>query len=377
MEGPNGQKAIISTMREKFKLKIIDRYIIRKFIGTYLFAIVLIVGIAVIFDLSEKLDDFMEKKPPLSAIVFKYYLNFIPYFANLFSSLFTFIAVIFFTSKMAYDTEIIAILSSGVSFKRLMYPYFVAASIIAVFSFFLTSFIIPPANRVRLDFENTYVRKPYQNSGRNIHKQVRPGVFVYMEAYNSYSQTAYKFSIEHFVDGRLQSKLMSDYARWDSTKNKWIAENYYIREYQAEGQKIVSGSKMDTSVFITPKDFTMRTDVVETMNLFQLNGFIAQQRLQGADTVDVFLIEKYSRMAYPFSTFILTLIGVSLSSRKVRGGIGLHIGTGLGISFSYILFMRFSTMFAVGGSLSPGLAVWIPNILFGVIAIGLYRMAPK
>jgi len=364
-------------MREKFKLRIIDRYIIRKFIGTYLFAIVLIVGIAVIFDLSEKLDDFMEKKPPLSAIVFKYYLNFIPYFANLFSSLFTFIAVIFFTSKMAYDTEIIAILSSGVSFKRLMYPYFVSATIIAVFSFFLTSFIIPPANRVRLDFENTYVRKPYQNSGRNIHKQVRPGVFVYMEAYNSYSQTAYKFSIEHFIDGRLESKLMSDYARWDSTKSKWTAENYYIREYLAEGQKIITGSKIDTSVFITPKDFTMRTDVVETMNLFQLNGFIAQQRLQGADTVDVFLIEKYSRIAFPFSTFILTLIGVSLSSRKVRGGIGLHIGTGLGISFSYILFMRFSTMFAVGGSLSPGLAVWIPNILFAFIAIGLYRMAPK
>ena len=364
-------------MREKFRLKIIDRYIIRKFIGTYFFAIVLIVGIAVIFDLSEKIDDFMEKKPPLSAIVFKYYFNFIPYFANLFSSLFTFIAVIFFTSKMAYDTEIIAILSSGVSFRRLMYPYFVAATMIAVFSFFLTSFIIPPANRVRLDFHYKYISRPYQNSNRNIHKQVRPGLFVYMEAYNSFSQTGYKFSIEHFIDGKLQSKLMSDYARWDSTKNKWTAENYFIRNYQAEGQQIISGSKIDTAVFITPHDFTLRTDVVETMNLFQLNRFITQQQLQGADTIDVFLIEKYSRLAYPFSTFILTLIGVSLSSRKVRGGIGLHIGTGLAISFSYILFMRFSTMFAVGGSLTPGFAVWIPNILFAFIAIGLYRMAPK
>lgn len=364
-------------MREKFKIKKIDRYIIGKFIGTYLFAIVLIVGIAVIFDLSEKLDDFMEKKPPLSAIVFHYYLNFIPYFANLFSSLFTFIAVIFFTSKMAYNTEIIAILSSGVSFKRLMYPYFLSAAIIAVFSFFLTSFIIPPANRVRLDFENKYIRRPYQNSDRNIHKQVRPGVFVYMEGYNSYSQIGYKFSIEHFVNGRLQSKLMSDYAKWDSTKNKWSVQNYYIRNYLEENQQILSGNKIDTAVFITPKDFTMRTDVVETMNLFQLNSFIAQQQLQGADTIDVFLIEKYSRLAYPFSTFILTLIGVSLSSRKVRGGIGLHIGVGLACSFSYILFMRFSTMFAVGGSLTPGFAVWIPNILFAFIAIGFYRMAPK
>lgn len=364
-------------MREKFRIKTIDRYIIRKFIGTYFFAIILIVGIAVIFDLSEKLDDFMEKKPPLSAIVFRYYLNFIPYFANLFSSLFTFIAVIFFTSKMAYNTEIIAILSSGVSFKRMLYPYFISATIIAVFSFLLTNFVIPPANSVRLDFENAYIKRPYQNSDRNIHKQVRPGVFVYMEAYNSYNQTGYKFSIEHFVDNRLQSKLISDYAKWDSTKNKWVATNYYIRNYQTEGQQILSGTTIDTSIFITPKDFTMRTNVVETMNLFQLNEFIAQQQLQGADTIDVFLVEKFRRIADPFSAFILTLIGVSLSSRKVRGGIGLHIGAGLGISFSYILFMQFSTMFAIGGSLNPFIAVWIPNILFAFIAIGLYRMAPK
>jgi len=365
-------------MREKYRLKTIDLYIIRKFIGTYVFAIVLIVGIAVIFDISEKLDDFMEKKPPLSAIIFDYYLNFIPYFANLFSSLFTFIAVIFFTSKMAYDTEIIAILSSGVSFKRLLYPYFVSASIIAILSFFLTSFIIPPANRVRLDFENTYIRRPFQNSDRNIHKQVRPGLFIYMKSYNSFNQTGYNFSIEHFVDNRLQSKLMSDYARWDSTKNKWTAENYYIRNYNTDGQQIIKGNRIDTIIYLTPKDFTQRTDlVIETMNLFQLNEFIDQQRLQGADNVNVFLIEKYSRLAYPFSTFILTLIGVSLSSRKVRGGIGLHIGIGLGISFTYILFMRFTTMFSVGGLLTPGIAVWIPNILFAFIAIGLYRMAPK
>ncbi|RPH30751.1 MAG: YjgP/YjgQ family permease [Bacteroidales bacterium] len=365
-------------MREKFKLKTIDLYIIRKFIGTYFFAILLIVGIAVIFDISEKLDDFMEKKPTLGAIIFDYYLNFIPYFANLFSSLFTFIAVIFFTSKMAYDTEIIAILSSGVSFRRLMYPYFVSASIIAILSFLLTSFIIPPANKVRLDFENTYIRRPYRYSDRNIHKQVRPGVFVYMESYNAFSQTAYKFSVEHFVDNRLQSKLMSNYARWDSTKNKWTAQDYYIRNYNAEGQEIISGSQIDTSVFITPKDFSHRADLlIETMNLFQLNDFIDQQRLQGADNVNVFLIEKYSRLAFPFSTFILTLIGVSLSSRKVRGGIGLHIGMGLGISFTYILFMRFTTMFAVGGLLTPGIAVWIPNIIYTFIAIGLYRLAPK
>lgn len=358
-------------------MKKLDLYIIKKFIGTYFYAILLIVGIAVIFDISEKIDDFMEKGAPLSAIIFKYYINFIPYFANLFSSLFTFIAVIFFTSKMAYNTEIIAILSSGVSFKRMMYPYFISATIIAVFSFVLNSFIIPPANGVRIDFENKYIKKPYQNSERNIHKQVRPGMFVYMRSYNSYSQIAYNLSIEKFENGELKSKLISDFAQWDSTKQKWVANKYYIREYQQNGEKITTGQTIDTSFYLSPKDFNRRLNIIETMNLFQLNEFIDEQKLQGADNIELLLIEKYSRFAYPFSAFILTLIGVSLSSRKVRGGIGLHIGLGLAISFTYILFMRFSTMFAVGGHLSPLVSVWLPNFIFAFIAVGLYRMAPK
>lgn len=361
----------------KLGFKIIDLYIIRKFIGTYFYAILLIVGIAVVFDVTEKIDDFMEKGAPLSAIVFDYYMNFIPYFANLFSSLFTFIAVIFFTSKMAYNTEIIAILSAGVSFKRMMFPYFISAFIIALFSFVLTSFIIPPANRVRLEFENTYIKKPYTNTDRHIHKQVRPGVFIYMEAFNSYSNIGYKFSMEKFEDGVLKSKLISDYAKWDSTKQTWTVNSYYIRNYTENGELLISGARMDTNIYVVPSDFTQRLDVVETMNMFELNDFIAQQRLQGADNVEVFLIEKYGRFAFPFSTFILTLIGVALSSRKVRGGIGLHIGLGLAISFSYILFMRFSTMFAVSGSMNPLLAVWTPNILFAIIALALYKLAPK
>lgn len=358
-------------------MKKLDLYIIRKFIGTYFYAILLIVGIAVVFDVSEKIDDFMEKGAPLSAIIFQYYMNFIPYFANLFSSLFTFIAVIFFTSKMAYNTEIIAILSSGVSFRRLMYPYLVSAAIIAVFSFLLNSFIIPPANGVRIDFENKYIKKPYESSERNIHRQVRPGIFVYMRSFNSYSQIAYNLSIEQFDDGELKSKLISDFAQWDSTKQTWTAKNYYIREYQKSGEVITRGESIDTSFYITPKDFNRRLNVIETMNLFQLNDFIEEQQLQGTDNMETLLIEKYSRFAYPFSAFILTLIGVSLSSRKVRGGIGLHIGIGLAISFTYILFMRFSTMFAVGGYLSPLLSVWLPNFIFAFIAIGLYRIAPK
>ncbi len=357
--------------------KILDFYIIRKFVGTYFYAITLIMTIAVIFDVAEKMDDFMGKNAPLRAIVFDYYLNFIPYFANLFSSLFVFIAVIFFTSKMAYNTEIIAILSSGVSFRRLMFPYFVSALFIALFSFSLSNFIIPPANKVRLNFENTYIKRPKYNTNRNIHMQVRPGIFLYMQSYNSFGNIGYKFSIEKFENGRLVSKLMSETVKWDTTINKWKVGTYHIRNYLADREEVITGESLDTTLFIHPSDFTRRENIVETMNMFELDEFIAQQRLQGSDTVTFYLIEKYSRVAYPFSTFILTLIGVALSSRKVRGGIGLHIGLGLALSFSYILFMRFTTMFAVGGSIDPFIAVWIPNLMYTAIALLLYRMAPK
>jgi len=358
-------------------MKLLDWYIIRKFIGTYFYAIILIVGIAVIFDLAEKIDDFLEKDAPMYDIIFRYYLNFIPYFANLFSSLFVFIAVIFFTSKMAYNTEIIAILSSGVSFKRMLYPYLISATIIAIFSFVLNSFIIPPANAVRLDFENKYIKRHYVNTDRNIHRQVRPGMFVFMRSFNTYNNTAYNLSIEKFDGNKLVSKLIADNAQWDSTKEKWTINRYYIRNYTDSGEEIIKGDKIDSTFYLTPSDFNQRLKIIETMNLFQLNDFIAEQKLQGADTIEYLLIEKHGRFAYPFSVFILTLIGVSLSSRKVRGGIGLHIGLGLALSFSYILFMRFSTMFAVGGHLPPAISVWVPNFLFAIIAVGLYRMAPK
>jgi lipopolysaccharide export system permease protein len=358
-------------------MKIIDLYIIRKFIGTYFYAILLIVGIAVVFDVAEKMDDFVGKGAPLKSIVFDYYMNFIPYFANLFSSLFTFIAVIFFTSKMAYNTEIIAILSSGVSFRRMMFPYFVSATVIAVFSFLLTSFVIPPANRIRIEFENTYIKRQLRSTERNIHRQVRPGIFIYMQSYNNRSDIGYKFTMEQIVDGELKSKLFCDFIKWDESTGKWVANNYVIRNYGENGEELIIGEKIDTTIYLLPTDFSRRLNIVETMNMFELDEFIEQQRLQGADNINFYLIEKYSRFAYPFSTFILSLIGVALSSRKVRGGIGLHIGLGLALSFSYILFMRFSTMFSVGGSIPPSVAVWIPNFVYAIIGMVLYRLAPK
>ncbi len=357
-------------------MKKIDLYIIKKFLGTFFYAILLIISIAVIFDFSEKLDDFMAKNAPWEAIIFDYYLNFIPYFANLFSSLFTFISVIFFTSKMAYDTEIIAILSSGVSFKRMMFPYFVSATIIAIISFFLLGYIIPPANKVRIEFEEVYIKNRYRNNNKNIHKQIKPNFYIYMETYNNNRNIGYKFSIEEYENGKLKHKLISDNIKWNEEIQKWTIENYFIRTFTENGEIIEKGSKKDTILNMKPKDFGRRLKVIETMNNKELSEFIEEEKMHGV-SVENYLIEKHKRFAFPFSTFILTLIGVSLASRKLKGGIGVHVGIGLLLSFSYILFMQISSVFAVGGGLSPFVAVWIPNLIFLFIGIFLYKNAPK
>lgn len=360
-------------------LKIIDYYIIKKFLGTFFFAIVLIMGISIVFDFAEKLDEFLDKEAPMNAIIFDYYLNFIPYFAVLFSPLFTFISVIFFTSKLAYNTEIIAMLSNGFSFNRLLVPYFISALIIAIFTFGLNNFVIPHANEVRLEFEEMYYRDhPVRYTQKNIHKQVFPNVYIYMESYSNLANRGYKFSMEEFDDdGQLLSKLMSDFIIWDSTIHKWVIRNYYIRRFDGMEEKIETGRRLDTTLTIFPEDFAMRESIVSTMNLSELNTFIDLQKLQGAENIEVYLIERYGRYANPFSTFILTIIGLTLSSRKVKGGIGMQIGVGLFLSFSYIFFMQFSKQFSIGGNVNPLLAVWLPNILFTIIGVFLYRYAPK
>lgn len=358
-------------------LKKLDIYIIRKFLGTYVFSILLIISIAVVFDISEKIDDFIERDAPLNAIIFEYYLNFIPYFANLFSSLFIFISVIFFTSKLAYNTEIIAILSSGISFNRFIRPYMIAATVLALFSFYLNNYIIPPSNKVRLQFEDKYIRNQVVNNSRNIHRQILPGEYFYLQSYTIRTQTGYKFTLEKFEDGKLISKLSSEQIKWDSTIGKWKTGRYFIRNIQENGDQIIKGNSLDTSLSITPEDFARRDNVVEAMTINELSNFIDQQQLQGAENVVALNVYWHQRFAYPFSAFILTLIGVALSSRKRRGGIGIQIGVGIGLSFSYILLMQVSTNITIGNAYNPFLGVWAPNLLYGLIAYFLYRIAPK
>ncbi|MFO7932848.1 MAG: LptF/LptG family permease [Bacteroidales bacterium] len=361
-----------------FGLKLIDFYIIRKFLSSFILAIVLILSIVVIFDLSEKIDDFLENGARMHEVVRDYYLNFIPYFAVLFSSLFAFIAVIYFTSRMAYNTEIIAILNSGMSFRRLLVPYLISAVLIAGITFYLNDKVIPRANKVKLDFEEKYIHKrPVRFKTKNFHRQVEPGVYVYLKNYSNVSKVGYDFTIEKFEDGHLVSKMFADQIRWDTASERWSARRYYIRTIDGLKETLEEGRMIDTSLAIHPDDFRMRLNIVETMSLKELDDFIRQQLMQGETNVTAYRIERQNRISFPFSTFILTLIGVAVSSRKLRGGMGLHIAIGVVISFTYILFTQFSKQFAIGGLLPVMLAVWLPNIFFMIVAIFLLRLAPR
>jgi lipopolysaccharide export system permease protein len=355
----------------------LDWYIIKKFLGTFFFSIALILLIVVVFDISEKIDDFIEKEAPLKAIIFDYYLNFIPYFGNLFSPLFTFVAVIFFTSKMANNTEIISILSSGVSFNRFLRPFMLSAGLLAVISFTLGNFIIPPANSERLNFENTYIKNPYKNRDRDIHLQIMPGQFIYMQSYNTKRNIGYKFSMEKFENNRLKEKLFCSYIKWNETEEHWVVHDYFKRKIEHLSEEIVEGDTLVLDINLHPNDFNVRRSMVETMNMFELHHFIQEERMKGSKNLVFHIIEQQKRLAFPFATLVLTLVAVAMASRKVRGGIGLHLGAGLLISFAYILFMQISTTFATNGDLSPVIAVWIPNLLFASLGMYLLKKAPK
>jgi len=359
-------------------IKTIDLYIIKKFLGTFFFSIALILAIVIVFDLAEKMEDFMEHNVTLEEIIFTYYLNFLPYFANFFSPLFVFISVIFFTSKLTSNSEVVAILSSGVSYQRLMLPYFYSALILAILSFLLTGYIIPPANKHRIDFELKYVDKGRGFSKRNVHKQVLPGQFAYIESYDNSRDVGYKFSLEKFEEEELVSKMMANRVTWDSTIQKWQVQNYYIRNYNKTGNdEILEGRKLDTTLNMHPKDFKMVLKSIETYNTPKLKEYIAEQQMKGDENVEAYKVEKYRRLAFPVSTFILTLIGASLSTRKKRGGTGLNIAVGIALSFIYILFMQVFNELAKANTMPSLLAVWTPNIIFFIIGIFLYRLAPK
>ncbi|MFI3321275.1 MAG: LptF/LptG family permease [Rikenellaceae bacterium] len=363
----------------KFKVGILDRYIIGKFIGTYLFTIAMLIIVIIVFDAVEKIDDFMELNAPLDEILFTYYLNFVPYFINQFSSLITFIVVIFFTSKMAYDTEIVAMLSGGVSFSRLMYPYFLSSLVICGLSLALNLFVIPHSNTIRIEFESQYLKKGTKgNYVDHIYRQIDDSTFIYLKGFNSKLRNAEYMVLESYQDDIITKSITARSANFDKNTRKWKSTRYISRTMQPNGDYYIEKcDKLDTLINLSDDELAKIEDHVQTLNIKDLNSFVDEQQRKGSNMVTLILVDKYNRFAYPVSTFILTLIGVSLSSRKVRGGTGLHIGTGLGLCFSYILFMRFANEFAKGGVIPAVIAVWVPNVVYAIIGIELYRRAPK
>lgn len=366
--------AAMTPFWKKSPVNLLDWYIIRKFLGTYIFAIILILAIVIMFDINEKLESFI--KAPLKATVFDYFLNFLPYFANQFSPLFTFIAVIFFTSKLADNSEIIAMLSSGMSFKRLLRPYMISAAVIAIATYLLSAYIIPPANVKRIEYTNTYVKNKRVEYGTNIQMQVGKGEIAYMSRYDNNAKTGYKFSLESFKDKKLVSRLTAQTIRYDTLYN-WQVRDYMIRDFKGNREEIRRGNKLDTVIPIEPRDFLISKNDHETMNTPDLNNYIERQKERGVANIKSFEIEYHKRFAMTAAAFILTIIGMTLSARKVKGGMGINIGIGLVLSFSYILFMTVTSSFAVSGLTSPMLAMWIPNIVYAVIAFVLYKKASK
>lgn len=361
-------------------IKRLDWYIIKKFIGTYFYAIALIISVSIVFDVNENLAKFSEYHAPLKAIVFDYYLNFIPYFANLFSPLFVFIAVIFFTSKLAGNSEIIAMLASGVSFKRLMRPYMFSCVLISALSFYLAAFVIPHGTVVKQNFESMYKNKKRTTAADNVMLQVGKGVIAYIQHYDNQMKKGYGFSLDRFENKKLVSHMTATEVQYDTisdSKYHWTATNWKIRELRGMREHITSGMKKDTLIQMEPTDLVYSKGQQETFTSPELKAYISKQVDRGSSNVVQYQVEYHKRIASSFASFILTIIGLSLSSRKRKGGMGMYLGIGLALSFGYILLQTVSATFAIQADTPPILAAWIPNIIFAVVAYFCYRKAPN
>jgi lipopolysaccharide export system permease protein len=373
----------IPFIRQCFKgklLKRLDWYIIKKFIGTYLYSIALIISISIVFDFNENLAKFATYHAPWRAIIFDYYANFVPYFANLFSPLFVFIAVIFFTSKLAGNSEIIAMLACGTSFKRLLRPYMISAALIAALNFYLGAYVIPQGNVIRQNFESLYKNKRKNTSAQNVQLQVSPGVIAYIQTYDNLTKRGFGFSLDKFEKKKLVSHMTANVIQYDTISDSryhWKAINYKIRTLKGLREQIETGVELDTVILMEPMDLIFSTGQQETFTSPELLRYITKQKDRGSSNVVQYEVEYHKRIATSFASFILTIIGASLSSRKRKGGMGLYLGIGLALSFTYILLQTISATFAINAGTPPVLAAWIPNLLYIFIAYFCYRQAPN
>ncbi|MBR1469119.1 MAG: LptF/LptG family permease [Prevotella sp.] len=361
-------------------IKRLDWYIIKKFIGTYIFSILLIMTIAIVFDVNSNLSKFIQYHAPVRAIVFDYYMNFIPYYANLFSALFVFISVIFFTSNLAGNSEIIAMQASGVSFKRLMRPYMISCVFISMLSYYLSAYVIPQGTVIQRNFETVYKNKRKTTAAENVQLQVGQGVIAYIQHYDNLTKRGYGFSLDKFENKKLVSHMTATDIQYDTisdTKFNWRANNWKIRELKGLREHITSGARKDTVIMMEPADLVYSKGQQETFTSPELYDYISKQIDRGSSNVVQYQVEYHKRIASSFASFILTIIGMSLSARKRKGGMGLYLGIGLALSALYILLQAISSTFAINANFPPMIAAWIPNIIFAVVAYFCYRQAPN
>jgi lipopolysaccharide export system permease protein len=357
-------------------MKIIDLYIIKKFLGTFIFVVLLLVSVVSVIDFTEKNDDFLEHQLGYLEII-RYYVDFIPYVASLITPITVFIAVVFVTAKLAGNTEIIAILSSGVSFRRLMLPYMIGAMFIAGASFLLNGWVIPNANKDRIAFELKYVKSPFYNSERNIHMKIAPNAYAYMENYNNTADVGYRFTLERIEGNQLMEKISARRIEWDSASTRWKLKNWTRHSFEGMEEQMDSGTELDTTLNIHPKDFGSTYGLYETLTLTELDKHIDLLRERGANDIPLYQVEKYIRYMSPFTAIILTFIGVVMSAKKSRGGSGFQIAMGFAIAFLFIIFFIFARSIAEANSMDPMLAVWTPNIIFSLVGLALYKLVPR
>lgn len=378
----NGRKIgnKLSWLNPKNYISILDWYIIKKFIGTYIFSIVLIISIAIVFDFNENLSKFTQYHAPMRAIIFDFYANFIPYYSNLFSPLFVFIAVIFFTSKLASNSEIISMLAAGVSFNRIMRPYMLSCVLIACVTYYLNSSVIPHGTVIRQNFETLYRNSKKNTSAENVQLKVAKNTVAYIQHYDNQYKRGYGFSLDRFENKKLIDHMTATEIQYDTvadSKHHWKATNWKIRKLKGLKEHITSGSEMDTVILMEPTDLVYSKGQQETFTSSELLDYISKQSSRGSGNVVQYEVEYHKRIAMSFSSFILTIIGLSLSSRKRKGGMGMYLGIGLALSFGYIMLQTVSSTFAINADTPPILAAWIPNIIFAIIAFFCYRQAPN
>jgi lipopolysaccharide export system permease protein len=363
--------------------KKIDRYILSKYITTFFFCLLLMTAIVVVVDVSEKTDDFVKSKLPVGRIITDYYFGFIPRIDAMLFPLFAFIAVIFFTSKMATRSEVVAILSSGVSFKRFMLPFLVGGLFLSILLWFGYQYVVPKANKKWGDFETKYIDPNF--GGNNNNRAVKDhlyfrndtNTYIGIASYDTVTKMGNGFFVQRFSNNKLQYNLRASNFNWDTAAKKWKLDNVEERNLKGITEDVKRSTTMHMNYNFKPLDLRKDEYLKDQMSTPVLDQYIKQERIRGAEGLNSLLVERYNRDAIPASVLILTIIGTVLASRKVRGGSGLHLALGVVISVFYILFSRFSIVFATKGNFTPLLAAWTPNIVFGLLAFYLYKKAPK